>query len=467
MKRTALVACTALTMSLLGAVAPAEASTVEQVCTSAFTSPLNLTAASNVWLPNGKRKPRRAGMASAQTLAAAVLVDTQGNPCTEPLSENAAGNIATIDDALAEGDLATAHDALMQMATEIVWTPSRSRRMLRQASTCEGFDSHGLKLPEEVRTEIGIAQRAQALGFDDVASTAMANAVSIAQAWGDSGADGAATSIPDWMGIAAKLELIGADQSVIDKARASMTKVAKDAYDRYNKHACRTSQSDVTCFLKAAQFLAAIGSEPASFQRDVAYQVTNARNLARGKDKACPVEKYVMRMRTQTSGPEGQTSDFDTGLVTLVVRDHKITSPDARRLVVAHTGTAHCWAKTDEGWTIEGQGTVTGGSFPMTISGFDDGTNLHIRLRQNARVSMQASGSDLCQLAQIGVVFMNEMLRSLSTPGAELPAGEANVDLTEVTTEIFEPTGETVTTTSTTIFKQIYPKRDAPEDPYS
>ena len=40
-----------------------------------------------------------------------------------------------------------------------------------------------------------------------------------------------------------------ADQATIDKARANMTKVAKDAYDRYNKHACRTSQTEIAAML--------------------------------------------------------------------------------------------------------------------------------------------------------------------------------------------------------------------------
>ena len=327
MRRVALLLCAVLPLAGLGMATPASASTVAQVCVATFASPLNLTAAAKVMTPNGKKKPRPAGMASAQALARIVLVDTSGNPCNEPLSETAQANIDNVQSLLDEGDTAGAHDYLMQLAAETTWTPSSTRRVLRAGTTCEGFDSHGLKLPEAVRTQIGIAQRAQALGFDDVASAAMAAAVSISQSWGNSGGDGAATSIPDWMGIAAKMELIGADQATIDKARANMTKVAKDAYDQYNKHACRTTKNDVTCFLKAAQFLAAIGAEPGTFQKDVAYQVTNARNIARGKDKLCPVEKYLLRMRFQTTGPEGQTSDFDTGLITLVVKDHKITSP--------------------------------------------------------------------------------------------------------------------------------------------
>jgi hypothetical protein len=467
MKRVALLICLALPLAGLLGAAPAEASTVDQICAAVFTSPLNLTAASKVMVPHGKSKPRPAGMASARALARVVLVDTSGNPCTEPLGEGVQENIDNVQAPIDEGDVTAAHDYLMQLAIETTWTPSSTRRALRAGTACQGFDSHGLKLPEQVRTEIGIARRAQALGNDDVATTAMANAVSIAQAWGDSGADGAATSITDWMGIASKLELIGADQSVIDKARANMTRVAKDAYDQYNKHACRTTINDITCFLKAAQFLAATGSEPSSFAKDVAYQVTNARNLARGKDKLCPVEKYLLRMRFQTDGPEGQTSEFDTGLLTLVVRDHKITSPDAKRLRLVSTGVAHCWSQTDNGWEVVGSGTVQGGTFPMSVVGVDDGTTLHVRLRQKARISMQISGADMCQLAQMGAALMNEFLASLATTGLELPAGEHSEEMSEVTHEVFEPTGETVTQTTTTVFKQIYPKRDIPEDPYS
>ncbi|MEI6362818.1 MAG: hypothetical protein WCP95_11860 [Actinomycetes bacterium] len=468
MKRVALLACLLLPMTVIVDAAPVQARPADQVCTATFTSRLNLSAAAQVMVPNGKRKPRRAGSASAQSLAAIVLVDTKGNPCTEPLSESAKENIDNVQSYLDEGDTTGAHDYLMQLATEATWTPSSTRIGFRAGTTCQGFDSHGLKLPEQVRTEIGIAQRAQALGFDDVATSAMANAVSITQSWGDSGADGAATSIPDWMGIAAKLELIGADQSVIDKARTSMNKVAKDAYDQYNKHACRTTKNDITCFLKAAQFLAAIGAEPTTFQKDVAYQVTNARDLARGKDKLCPVEKYLLRIRFQTSGPEGQTSDFDTGLITLVVKDHKITSPDAKRLRIVGTGVGGCWAKDEnDQWARVGEGVFHGGTFPMTVAGTDDGALLHVQLKQKAHVSLDVSGSNLCQLAQLGVDFTNKMLAGMASPGLDLPAGENSEELTQVEQSVFEPTNETVTSTTTTVFKQIYPKRDVPEDPYS
>jgi hypothetical protein len=467
-KRIALLTCLLLPIAVLAGVAPAQARPADRVCAATFASPLNLAAAAQVMIPNGKKKPRRAGMASAQSLAAVVLVDTAGNPCGEPLSESAQENIDNVKSLVDEGDMTGAHDYLMQLATETTWSPSSTRLLVRAGATCQGFESHGLKLPEQVRTEIGIAQRAQALGFDDVSTSAMANAVSIAQSWGSSGADGTATSIPDWMGIAAKLELMGADQSVIDKARTNMTKVARAAYDQYNKHACRTSKNDITCFLKAAQFLAAIGAEPTTFQKDVAYQVTTARDLARGKDKLCPVEKYILQMRVQTSGPEGQTSDFDTGRITLVVKDHKITSPDAKHLRIVGTGVAGCWAKDEnDQWVRVGEGVFHGGVFPMTVTGTDDGTTLHVQLKQKARVSLDVSGSNLCQFAQLAVVFMNKALTYMVSPGFELPAGESSEELTEVETSVFEPTNETVTSTATTVFKQIYPKRDVPEDPYS
>jgi hypothetical protein len=318
-----------------------------------------------------------------------------------------------------------------------------------------------------VRTAIGIAQRGQALGFDDIAASAMSSAVSIATAWGDSGGDGQATSIPDWLGIASKLELIGADQSAIEKARANMTQAAKDAYDGYNKHACRTTINDITCFLKAAQFLAMTGSEPTSFANDVAYQVTNARNHYKGKDKLCPVEKYLLRITTDSQGGDGQNSRFDTGLLTLTVKDHAITSPDDGPLVLT-SGRASCWAQTDTGWVRIGEGTLTGGSFPIKVRGVDDGTTLHVRLTQRAKVSVTVGGDIGCQaMGALGQDFLNTFLRMLSSPGLELPAGQISEELTETTHDVFEPTGETTTTTIHTIFKQIYPKREVPDDPYS
>jgi hypothetical protein len=103
----------------------------------------------------------------------------------------------------------------------------------------------------------------------------------------------------------------------------------------------------------------------------------------------------------------------------------------------------------------------------MTVTGTDDGTTLHVQLKQKARVSLDVSGSNLCQFAQLAVVFMNKALTYMVSPGFELPAGESSEELTEVETSVFEPTNETVTSTATTVFKQIYPKRDVPEDPYS
>jgi hypothetical protein len=468
MKRLALLVCLLLPLTSLIFAAPAKARAVDQVCAATFTYPLDLNAAAQVKVPNGKRKPRPAGLAAARALAAQVLVDTHSNPCTEPLSEEIQETIDSVQDLVNEGEAALAHDYLLQLATEQTWSAPRTRASLRAAAACDGFTSKGLKLPEEVRTEIGIAQRAQALGYTDVADQAMAKAVSIATEWGNSGAGGEASSIPDWLGIASKLELIGADQAAIDKARASMTKVAKNAYDRYNISSCRATIADVTCFLKAAQFLAMTGSEPATFAKDVAYQVSTARSIRRGNEDPCPVETYLLRITMDSKGGDGQTGHFDTGLMHLKVRDGVITSADRGPLVIS-SGTGSCWFQDENGaWQRTGTGNLTGGSFPYRVSGTDDGTLLHVRLVQKATVYAHVNGDVGCEaFLQLGVSLMNEFLAQLGTAGLELPAGAADVDEIQTTYGVFEPTGETTVDTSHVIFTMTSPRRTPPPDPYS
>ena len=139
-----------------------------------------------------------------------------------------------------------------------------------------------------------------------------------------------------------------------------------------------------------------------------------------------------------------------------------------KRLRIVGTGVGGCWAKDDnDQWVRVGQGTFHGGTFPMSVAGNDDGTMLHVQLRQKAHVSLDVAGSDFCQLAQLGVGLMNQMLTTMASPGIELPAGEFAEESTQVEQSVFEPTNEMVTSTTTTIFKQIYPKRDVPDDPYS
>lgn len=467
MKRFALVIALALAAAGLTVPTPAAALTLDEVCARTFTSPLNLSAAAQVKVPNGKKRPKAAGMASAQALAAQVLVDTHQNPCDEPLDESVQANIDSVQELVDSGETDLAREYLLGLVQEQQYTPQRGRTS-RAATTCEGFDSHDLKLPEQVRAEIGIAQKAQALGYNDIADTAIAKAVTIATDWANSGADGQASSIPDWMGVTAKLELIGADQGAIDKARASMTKAAQDAYDQYNLSACRATIESITCFLKAAQFMAATGAEPASFAKDVAYQVSTARTIKQGKDDPCPVEKYLLRITSDSKGGDGQNSHIDTGLIHLTVRDGRITSADRGPLVIS-SGRGTCWVKDENDvWQRVGEGTLTGGSFPYRVSGTDDGTLLHVRLAQKAKVSAQIGGDLGCQtMAALAVGLLNEFLAELGRTGLELPAGATDVDQTETTYGVFEPTGETTTDVTHIVFRMVAPKRTAPQDPYS
>lgn len=253
--------------------------------------------------------------------------------------------------------------------------------------------------------------------------------------------------------------MIGADEAAVDSAIAEMTKVARDAYDQYNVSSCRAGIPSITCFLKAAQFLALIGSEPPGFQADVAYQVTAARNISRGKDSHCPVEKYIFRLQVDSRTGDGQATHFDTGQMTLTVRDGRITSHDRGPLVIG-SGRASCWYKLDEGWVLAGSGTSKGGSFPYRVAGTDDGENLHVRLLQKAKMSVQMSGDATCQaFAELGLLFINGFLSELGTSGLELPAGGKDVDQTETTYGVFEPTGETTIDTFRMLFKMTYPKR--------
>lgn len=115
-----------------------------------------------------------------------------------------------------------------------------------------------------------------------------------------------------------------------------------------------------------------------------------------------------------------------------------ITSPDRGPLVIS-SGRGTCWY-TDEN---------------------DVG-------QRQVEASVQMSGDVGCQaFAQLAVSLMNDFLVQLGTTGLELPAGAQDVDETQTTTGVFEPTGKTTTDTSHIIFLMVSPKRTPPSDPYS
>ena len=107
------------------------------------------------------------------------------------------------------------------------------------------------------------------------------------------------------------------------------------------------------------------------------------RQIKAGKKPRCPVEKYAFRMKFENTIDGGQVMSLDTGRVVFTVKDGTITSQDKGPLILSSAKDQKCYAKRDSGaWTIEGNANLSGGRFPYTVRGTDDGETLNLVLAQ-------------------------------------------------------------------------------------
>lgn len=160
MRRIALTMAFVLSVAGLTATMPAAAATVAQVCAATYAFPFDLGAAARVSVPNGAGRPRPAGMASAQALAREVSSQARQNPCDQAVSPSAQAGIDDVQELIDSGDPAGARALLADLLNGLQYSGPRTRAVPRASTTCDGFTSHDVTLPEDARTAIAIAQQA-------------------------------------------------------------------------------------------------------------------------------------------------------------------------------------------------------------------------------------------------------------------------------------------------------------------
>jgi len=454
--------------SLIGVPPAPHATAATTPCDASRIQALDIAAAAKVKAPNGKKRPKAIGMTVASAVAADLTSGTNTNYCNEPLS---ADDQSTYDQLSADyqsvlvGEVTREdfRESLRSTIESNAWVPTNrsAQKSSRASTTCEGFERHDVNVPASVKLDLELAQLAELAGDSDIAQIAYDSAVTSTEKWAESFADGAATSIPDLLAVLGDLQLLGGSEASEAKVRAKLDQAAKDAYDGYNKSRCRQSKSDLNCFFKAATLIALLGIEPASYYKDTMYQLENARDLARGKKLRCELERYAFRMRMTSDDTAGGKLEFDTGRVVFEVKDGKITSADSGPLVLSTNNNVKCWSKTDSGaWVVEGAANIKGGRFPYKVGGTDSGDVLHLILNQQGEWRVTGNGSVGCQvLEQLADMFLNAFPQSLRAPGMELPAGLTDYEGSETSTDVFEPTGETITSTLEFEYRMLYPKR--------
>lgn len=472
-----------LTLGILAAalIAPPTHATEEvrtsRPCTTTKGIALDVAAAAKMLLPPTRgKKPRPVGQARAQALADSLV--SGADPCTDPPSEYAMTVAADIQALLDEGDLEAARELIRYYVESLLPyepdpepvdpEPGISTRAVGRAAVCEGFEKHELTPPDEIGVALELGRLAQLVGDEDIAAMAVTEAQSRTQKWVQSGAEGQATSIGDWLGLARMAMILGLDDDVtaplVDKARG----VAEQAYQAYNVIPCRTTPQKLDCFFKSAMTLSLIGSDKITESRisdDVESAIETVKKVKQGKKPRCGIEKYAFRMKFENTTENGETLSFDTGRVVFTVKDGKITSSDTGPLILSSVKNLGCWADYGDGWFKEGSANVTGGRFPYAVSGTDDGETLTLILAHSGMWKVTSNGGtggggimgcDL--LVKMAEVFLN-IFPELLNQGIPLPAGAADYEEADSGFELHRPTGQQLPWSSFFEFRMLEPKR--------
>lgn len=444
------------------------------LCAQPATLQLDVAAAAALRITPGRgKKMRPAGLVKARALASQLTGGV--NPCTDPL-EDYQDVIAEVQSSIEAGDAQATRELLQYYIESIApyepepdTTPASVQIMRRlgfaqpRSAACEGFESHDVKAPAEVALGLQLAELASLAGDDDIAQLAIEGAQKSLKNWIESDAGGNATSVPDFISLAASAQLLGLEDEVsaklIDKAQA----VALDSYKGYNVVPCRMTKEKVDCFFKAAMALQLLGSETVSnsqVTKDIESAASAARQIKAGKKPRCGIEKYAFRMKFENTVDNGQVMSFDTGRVVFTVQDGRIASSDRGPLVMSSVTDQACWVKLDDGaWSKEGSANLTGGRFPYTVDGTDDGETLNLVLAQQGSWRVTGSGSLECQmLIALADSFLNAYPQLLRE-GLPLPAGVSDYEETESGFEFHEPSGETRAWSSYFEFRMLEPKR--------
>lgn len=454
--------------------APAARSYVDP-CAQPAPLSLDVEAAASLRITPGRgKKMRPAGLAKARAFA--TQLTSGADPCADPL-EDYQDVLSDIQASIDAGDIEATRELLIYYIESVTPyepdpepvtltdQPSAVARVAtaRAAGACEGFESHDVKPPAEIGLALELGQIASLVGDDEVAGLALEAAQKATLKWVESGADGTASSLPDYLRLAHAAMLMALDDEVaeglLDKARA----VALESYKLYNLVPCRMTQEKVDCFFKSAMALTLLGSEAVSdsqMSEDIASAATAARQIKSGKKPRCPVEKYAFRMKFENTVDGGQVMSFDTGRIVFTVKNGAITSQDTGPLILSSAKDQRCYAKRDSGaWLIEGNANLTGGRFPYTVRGTDDGETLNLVLAQQGAWRVTGDGSLECQmLIGLADAFLNAYPRMLNE-GFPLPAGISDWEESESGVEFHEPTGENRPWSSYFEFRMLEPKR--------
>lgn len=419
------------------------------VCPEDFALVFNVAKAATVPIVVGKaKKSRPAGTARAQLLANSLTDKNAPSVCTMPVAEWEQSLLDEIQSYIDAGDTQTALDYLSG-AIDGIYVPEADPTAVRQkprlADVCSGFGLSEFDLPSDVPFALTLSAKAELLGNDDLSSQALDKARAIMKQFAESGAGGQAQTIGDWLRLAAQVQLIGGDESTSDSMLAKAREVAKQSYSEYNRSRCRHTKQTVKCYFKAAMALMLLGVEPEPSQKDMGEAAAAAAALNQGRRPLGCVETYSFRWRSSWELDNGDFLTMDTGPVTFDAEFGKITSEDRGPLTLSNATNVPCWEAVADGWAQVGFANVTGGSFPYQVGGTDlDGT-LRIRLLQSAAWRVTGSGNMGCQLL---IAMADQLLTAfpqMLNQGIEVPAGVKRYEYDEVTHEVHEPTGKTLT----------------------
>ncbi len=166
---------------------------------------------------------------------------------------------------------------------------------------------------------------------------------------------------------------------------------------------------------------------------------------------------------TETPNTRG-ISGFTISPIVFTLRNGVI-EPGTKGTLTLSGGTGGCFHKEDgpdgsSHWVRTGDATVTGGSFPFTLSGHEVGNNeVQLLFHQDAHYTINYSGSADCKLLADALnAWGAHSLNGLNTEGITLPIGVKYVLIDETSTEYDDATDTTYIDTTHFAMKLLYPK---------